>query len=67
MSEPRVTAEEMVEALINRIAGLEMELASAQIIIRKLQGGSNGQANGQKKELTEDELVRLAEQAVSDK
>ena len=32
-----VTAEEMVDALLQRIANLEMELAASQVLIRKLQ------------------------------
>lgn len=38
-----VSAEEMIDELMNRIANLEMELAGARVIIRKLQGSTNGQ------------------------
>lgn len=38
-----ITADEMIQELLNRISQLEMELAGARIIINKLRGNTNGE------------------------
>lgn len=46
MEEPKVTAEEMVDELMQINANLSMQLAAAQILIRKLQA-RQAETNGQ--------------------
>lgn len=46
MDTSQISPEEMIEELLNANANLTMQLAAANILIRKLQG-QNGETNGQ--------------------
>lgn len=52
MDDPKVTAEELVQELLNRVAQLTMELAASAVLIRRLREEPS-EMNGQK------ELVSL--------